>query len=592
MILPWRGPQGIALVTLLAIGCADDVPMLTTTAGASGGSSTGPADTTIADTTTTPSTDDGVASGGQDTTDGLDTTDGPACGNAIAEPGEDCDGRDLAEQTCASLDEGFVAGRLACASDCTFDTTGCVSRSCGDGQIQDMELCDGEDLDGQDCAALGFEGGTLACMAGCAGFDTSGCFACGDDQIGGMEICDGSDLGGNNCTTVGFDNGSLGCQPDCASFDVSGCSTCGNNLREAMEACDGPDLDGQDCATQGFDFGMLGCAADCGTYDTSACGMFGGDCCSANGTPGCTDAACTAAVCATDPSCCDGSWGDTCAIAAFNECPAVCDDCGDGMINSPIEVCDGADLNAEDCSSQGFDYGTLGCTPDCTAFDTAGCSNYAGDCCSNNGSPGCDDPQCTTDVCATDSFCCDNVWDDSCANEAFILCPAVCDNCGDGVINSPVEQCDGVDLGAEDCVSQGGFGGALGCAADCTFDTTSCTSAQDCCGPSGGNSPGCSDFTCQASICAIDSFCCETDWDGTCADRANGSDGNGDQCGVCGFGCIHSLCETGAELSGCVMTNTCVAAVCVADDFCCTDGWDAVCTMLVDTVCGLTCPPP
>ena len=82
-------------------------------------------------------------------------------------------------------------------------------------------------------------------------------------------------------------------------------------------------------------------------------------------------------------------------------------------------------MEAEDCASQGFTGGTLGCTADCTGFDTSGCTSG----------------------------------------------PV----CGDNAAEPP-EVCDGTDLAGEDCASQGFAGGTLGCNADCTgFDTSGCT---------------------------------------------------------------------------------------------------------------------
>jgi hypothetical protein len=46
--------------------------------------------------------------------------------------------------------------------------------------------------------------------------------------------------------------------------------------------------------------------------------------------------------------------------------------------------------------------------------------------------------------------------------------------CGDGVREAG-EQCDSDDLAGQDCVSLGFTGGALACAADCTFDRSGCT---------------------------------------------------------------------------------------------------------------------
>ncbi|MFV8753228.1 lamin tail domain-containing protein [Nannocystaceae bacterium ST9] len=48
---------------------------------------------------------------------------GEACGNGRLDPREDCDGRDLAGQTCADF-PGFSGGTLACVA-CSFDLSGC-----------------------------------------------------------------------------------------------------------------------------------------------------------------------------------------------------------------------------------------------------------------------------------------------------------------------------------------------------------------------------------------------------------------------------------------------------------------------------------
>ncbi len=53
------------------------------------------------------------------------TTIPPTCGNGTIESGEQCDGVDLAGETCAS--RGFTGGTLACAPNCTFDQSGCTT---------------------------------------------------------------------------------------------------------------------------------------------------------------------------------------------------------------------------------------------------------------------------------------------------------------------------------------------------------------------------------------------------------------------------------------------------------------------------------
>lgn len=50
-----------------------------------------------------------------------------------------------------------------------------------------------------------------------------------------------------------------------------------------------------------------------------------------------------------------------------------------------------------------------------------------GDCCTNTGTPGCDDAMCEAIVCLGDASCCDTAWDQSCADAAVLLCPTVCE---------------------------------------------------------------------------------------------------------------------------------------------------------------------
>ena len=62
----------------------------------------------------------------------------------------------------------------------------------------------------------------------------------------------------------------------------------------------------------------------CKDLANSLCGNCGdplaGDCCVANGTPGCDDATCCREVCAIDPVCCAGAWDLLCASQAVSIC--------------------------------------------------------------------------------------------------------------------------------------------------------------------------------------------------------------------------------------------------------------------------------
>ena len=460
--LAWNR-TAVAIVAVLVAGCGgEDVAI-----GAGDGSATGSSGTASDGGLSASESDEGPTADGEGSGDADDTgttavaddtgtdagtgTDGSSgstgsaarCGDDVAEGTEACDGTDLAGQTCT--DQGFDGGTLACARDCTFDTAACVTY-------------------GGDCCAAN---GTPGCEDA-----TCSASVCSDDP----DCC--SDTWDAACAT--FAAGDAACQ------DVGGsCPVCGDNAAEGTEVCDLLDLQGESCATQGFDVGFLACEADCSALDTDGCVDYVGDCCSAHGSPGCANDSCWAAICAATPSCCSATWTAACALAATTEpaCQSVggsCPDptCGDDTAVG-AEACDGTDLSGEDCASLGFSGGTLACEIDCTAFDTSGCTTFTGDCCADNGTPGCIDPACTASVCTGDPSCCADTWDAVCAAAAFpdpacIDAGGSCPTCGDDTAEGG-EICDGGDLSGASCTDFGFAGGTLQCAADCgAYDLSIC----------------------------------------------------------------------------------------------------------------------
>jgi len=77
-------------------------------------------------------------------------------------------------------------------------------------------------------------------------------------------------------------------------------------------------------------------------------------------------------------------------------------------------------LNGYPCGSGDNDYVvSLSCVP----TSCAQCGDQAaGDCCSANGTPFCDDADCCNAVCAIDPFCCQTEWDQLCADQAQQTC--------------------------------------------------------------------------------------------------------------------------------------------------------------------------
>ena len=309
------------------------------------------------------------------------------CGNGVREVGEECDGGDLGGATCLSL--GYSGGSLGCASDCTFDRSGCdIPDGCGNGLVDPGEDCDGVNLGGETCESQGYTGGTLACAQQCV-FDPTGCTSdavCGDGVVTVPEECDGVNLGGATCVSLGHLGGDLACDSLCA-FDLSGCvdEICGNGVAEPAEDCDGIDLGGATCVSRGFPAGVLACGPSCSFDETGCVDHLCGngvaepteDCDGVDlGAATCLDLGYVGGTLACGPSC------------SFDETGCVDHLCGNA-IAEPTEDCDGNDLGGADCTSLGFLGGTLACDGAC-GFDTTGCTGACGAAAQANAQFGCD----------------------------------------------------------------------------------------------------------------------------------------------------------------------------------------------------------
>lgn len=166
------------------------------------------------------------------------------------------------------------------------------------------------------------------------------------------------------------------------------------------------------------------------------------------------------------------------SVASCQEVPPDCD--GDAI--DPGEECDGGDLGGASCISLGWDGGSLACSPACT-LDTSACTNGEPVSCGDGeqaGSEQCDGVDLGGESCISLG------WDGG-----QLACSPACsfdtsgctkdqpNPCPDGN-KDPGEQCDGGDLGGESCASQGFSGGSLNCTANCTFDTSECTNEPMC----------------------------------------------------------------------------------------------------------------
>jgi len=207
------------------------------------------------------------------------------------------------------------------------------------------------------------------------------------------------------------------------------------------------------------------------------------DCCSPSptGTPGCTDAACEAAVCAVDAFCCDNEWDGICADESAVECPGLCGPvCGDGVVEG-AEACDDGGESAT-------------CNADCTA---AACGDSivnmtAGEACDDGGESVACDSDCTAAACGdsvVNMTAGENCDDGGRSATCNVDCTAV--SCGDGVVNVTAgEQCDDSGESAscdDDCTN-----------AMCGDGVLNATAGESC--DDAGESPACN-ADCTASVC-------------------------------------------------------------------------------------------
>jgi hypothetical protein len=183
MTMTSMGIVAFCVATLAIVGC----PEVPATTEPLGGSETGADDPSDGTSGVGDGDGDGDGDGGNygvtEFGDSTDTND--TCGDFAVQIDEECDDWNLAFETCKSL--GFAGGELGCHDDCTFDTSGCFAVGCGNGIIEDPELCDGTPYP---CWLLGYAGGT----------EPDGMASCGNDCLPDESTCSATcDWGDSGC---------------------------------------------------------------------------------------------------------------------------------------------------------------------------------------------------------------------------------------------------------------------------------------------------------------------------------------------------------------------------------------------------------
>lgn len=162
---------------------------------------------------------------------------GMDCGNAVINPGEECDGTNLGGKTCASENGVGWTGTLSCSGTCSLVKTACVPPpSCGDGVCNGIENC-------TSCA-----GDCGTCPVG----------VCGDGVVNSGEECDGSVMAGATCDAVKKSVGWSGAVKCTAcKLDATSCNF-GWGIKNLTGAC----TLGGEGAAQSVNFSGGNCSAE------------------------------------------------------------------------------------------------------------------------------------------------------------------------------------------------------------------------------------------------------------------------------------------------------------------------------------------
>jgi len=279
--------------------------------------------------------------------------------------------------------------------------------------------------------------------------------------------------------------------------------------------------------------------------------------------------------------------------------------CGDGTLDAGEECDDGNTDSGDGCGSSCLWEPNDGCaTPRPIEYGTTSYSNEGAttdgpeelsSACALVGDTqiGSDVWYCFTSTCSGPVVvsACGATYDAKMAVYAGCGCPTgasiACsdDDCGPGQgsrLQFPAQT------GESYMIRLGGFDGAQGtgtvtifCADDANHDVTACgPGAGDCFSANG--STACEDVDCCVKTCEVDPFCCDTDWDSLCAQKADGLCGDGFD--SCGPGAGDCTAAAGNGSPGCENT-VCCQAVCERDPYCCLTEWDDICAEDADYTC-------
>lgn len=363
------------------------------------------------------------------------------------------------------------------------------------------------------------------------------------------------------CCAAGWDDVCAGEAADlcggCGGPETTSCFIAGSGSGCANAACCG-----QVCAVDAYCCDVIWdgvCAGEAAAI-CGGCGDAAADSCFApDATPGCSDSSCCAFICSIDPFCCETAWDQACANEALGGCAPPNDPC-----EHAIPIVEGqtsfftynATGPGEACSQMGADiwfrYTAL-CSGN-IIISTCGAANFDTVLAVYSA--------CTCDpVALADSLikCNDDDISHDCGQTSQLLIPIV------------TGQCYTIRLG--------GYMGAVG---EGTLSIECVPCGNESCFQPHFFSTGCNDADCCAAVCLQDPFCCSDEWDNVCVAQAF------ELCAGCGDP-ANGYCKQAHTTPGC-NDGDCCATVCTLDSFCCETVWDQSCAAQAKELCGFSCP--
>lgn len=296
-------------------------------------------------------------------------------------------------------------------------------------------------------------------------------------------------------------------------------------------------------------------------------------------------------TCDTDADCAGCGGGATHCYTPINgghgTCgpqAAGCSDLGNGTITlpDPFNKVTNTCSNDNDCAGVGITYNVGKLLRDLTGYDEINDANI------NYAMSTCADVSISSSIscgicvpCAVDNDCAaidiDQIAGDAFGTLGTIGAALLLDQIFGPNDHKIHMYCQGVAAGYGVCAP------CPGVLNDCTTGgggtTGSCT--HDACEV--GDKLGTNCGSCEANVCAVDAYCCDTAWDATCVSEADQYCSN-----VCSGGNCHDICTSGPAMPD--SCDPCAAEVCAEDAYCCQTSWDEQCISEVTSICGQSCP--